>query len=128
MLWKVALNYPTTPGCWGTPLEELNFVIYFKSLKKEARRENFYYPNNQIIILLSGGICNITSKERGQVIFNETVETDKFQNIKEVLDNIWQYCEENNFTLVLTNILPVCLIRSTQAAIEKNPEGKYILG
>ena len=71
----------------------------FQIIKKEARRENYYYPNNQIIILLSGGICDITSKERGQVIFNDTVDTDKFQNIKEVLDNIWQYCEENTTSL-----------------------------
>ena len=81
--WKVALGccseLPDHARMLGDVTGGATLREVFEIIKTEVRREDYYYSNNQIIILLSGGICDITRKERGYVIYNDTDGTDKFQ-------------------------------------------------
>lgn len=96
----------------GAKLEEL-----FKLIRIETGKEAYLFPQNQITVLISGGICDITVKSKGQVNFEE--DCNKLQRITQTLDNIWNYCQERNYTLILTTILPVSLVDNTRYQIQK---------
>lgn len=96
----------------GAKLEEL-----YKFVRIETGKESYLHPQNKIIIVISGGICNITTRKNGQVYLEEKANKAKY--IIDILQNIWEYCEQRRYILVITTILPVSLINNLKHNISK---------
>lgn len=99
----------------GATLEDL-----FKDLRRTTREAVRKHPGHKVVIILSGGICNLTTKSGGrhdtQVHYNH--DESSLGNIRKTLDEIWAYSNERGYYLIVTSILPVSLKISTEFQIK----------
>lgn len=95
----------------GATLQDL-----FRDLRHTTRAAIRKHLGHKIVVVLSGGICNLTTKSggRGDTQIHYKRDENSLQNIRKTLDEILQYTKERGYYLVVTTILPASLSLSAE--------------
>lgn len=98
----------TSRSSGGAKLENI-----FEQFRITTRHLSSTYPPYKILVLVVGGICNLTHIERTQygrqIIFKITEFGIKIQNIKTQVQAIANFCIDRHVKLVICTITPVDL-------------------
>lgn len=106
-----------------------NLETLYSNLRRATRDEIKKYAAKDILIIFSGGICDLTSKQRtlaGQEIIYQR-STHKIASIKRSFRDIVRYTETRGFNLVISTVIPVSLRKANDFFIStgKLDPGKY---
>ena len=100
-----------------------------KEVERQTRNAEKYHPTKRIIVVVSGGICSLTTKHsrRGQREISYDAEAQRTNSIKENLNKIWSHCKERGYYLIVTTIYPASLKAFAQLSTEKGDlrQSKY---
>ena len=87
-------------------------------LMSETRWQKSASSDNGITVIFSAGICSFTTKERTrgkqEVSCTTCNPEDRVQAIQNSFSDVWRICKESNYRLIVTNIYPVDLAKSSK--------------
>lgn len=110
---KTFVNYQK-----GARLEDL-----YATIRTTADRLNRTLPPHETVILLHGGICNLTErtylKEGQQITFNINKAEQKADQIKTEFRKVANYCRHRGYKLIVATITPADLIKSRDEYIKE---------
>jgi hypothetical protein len=98
-----------------------NISTLFQIIRRTTRNFNKQLSGHRTIVVINGGICNITSRSHfncGVQVHFETKE-GRIEKLKKDLDEITTYCKDRGYIPIFTTVIGADLIKSRDDYLNK---------
>ena len=86
------------------------YETLLREVRHHTRQAERQYPKHKILILIFGGICDVTTKTNNDISF--IIKDSRVRRIQATLDDIVNFTNQRSFHLALSTVTPVNLAKA----------------